>query len=150
MKKLNKKQKLIILISIITIIVIIGIIIGANIMRTNIANGNFNSSNGSSNNGNLLPEYIKKGITLGGVTGTLESWNTTDTTATAEDISWGKTAYVKGEKITGTYLTLGMLEIGDYVAYTPDSAGTYTKLTQANTGSSNTSDDSIAQEESNI
>lgn len=149
MKKLNKKQKLIILISIITIIVIIGIIIGANIMRTNIANGNFNSSNGSSNNGNLLPEYIKKGITLGGVTGTLESLDTSDATATAEDISWGKTAYVKGEKITGTYLTLGMLEIGDYVAYTPDSAGTYTKLTQANTGSSNTSDDSIAQEDLN-
>ena len=95
MKKLSKKQKLIILISIITIIVIIGIIIGANIIRTNIANGNYNSSNGSSNNGNLLPEYIKKGITLGGVTGTLESLDTSDATATAEDIAYGKTAYVR-------------------------------------------------------
>ena len=73
MKKLSKKQQLIILISIITIIVIIGIIIGANIIRTNIANGNYNSSNENSNNNNLLPEYIKAGITLGGVTGTLGS-----------------------------------------------------------------------------
>ncbi len=103
MKKLSKKQKLIILISIITIIVIIGIIIGANIIRTNIANGNYNSSNGSSNNGNLLPEYIKKGITLGGVTGTLESLDTSDATATPADIAYGKTAYVNGVKITGTY-----------------------------------------------
>ena len=102
MKKLSKKQQLIILISIITIIVIIGIIIGANIIRTNIANENYNSSNGSSNNGNLLPEYIKKGITLGGVTGTLESLDTSDATATAEDIAYGKTAYVDGVKITGT------------------------------------------------
>ena len=103
MKKLSKKQQLIILISIITIIVIIGIIIGANIIRTNIANGNYNSSNGSSNNKNLLPEYIKAGITLGGVTGTLEDLDTSDATATAEDIALGKTAYVNGVKITGTY-----------------------------------------------
>ena len=103
MKKLSKKQQLIILISIITIIVIIGIIIGANIIRTNIANGNYNSSNGSSNNNNLIPEYIKAGITLGGVTGTLEDLDTSDATATAEDIALGKTAYVNGIKITGTY-----------------------------------------------
>lgn len=146
MKKLNKKQKLIILISIATIIVILGLIIGANVIRTNIANNSYESSNSGSSNGNLLPEYIKKGITLGGVTGTLESLDTSDATATAEDIAWGKTAYVKGEKITGTYLTLGMLEIGDYVAYTPDSAGPYTGLTQANTGSSTTTDDSFTQE----
>ena len=103
MKKLSKKQQLIILISIITIIVIIGIIIGANIIRTNIANGNYNSSNENSNNNNLLPEYIKAGITLGGVTGTLEDLDTSDATATAEDIALGKTAYVNGVKITGTY-----------------------------------------------
>ena len=102
MKKLSKKQQLIILISIITIIVIIGII-GANIIRINIANGNYNSSNGSSNNNNLLPEYIKAGITLGGVTGTLEDLDTSDATATAKDIALGKTAYVNGVKITGTY-----------------------------------------------
>ena len=38
------------------------------------------------------------------------------------------------------------LQVGDYVAYTPDSAGPYTGLTQANTGSSTTTDDSFTQE----
>ena len=128
MRKLNKKQKLIILISIATIIVILGLIIGANAIRTNIANNSYKSSNSGSNNGNLLPEYIKKGITLGGVTGTLESLDTSDATATPEDILEGKTAYVNGKKITGTMkeiINLGSLEIGDYVAYTPDSASSY-------------------------
>ena len=71
MKKLSKEQKLIILIAIVTIFIIIGIAFGINAIRVNIANEEYNSSNSSSNNGNLLPEYIKKGITLGGVTGTL-------------------------------------------------------------------------------
>lgn len=47
--------------------------------------------------------YIKEGITIGGITGTLETLNTFDATARPEDIVEGKTAYVKGEKITGTY-----------------------------------------------
>ena len=102
MKKLNKKQSVIILISIITIIVLIGISIGLNVIKINIANNNYKSANSELNNGNLLPEYIKKGITLGGVTGTLEELDTFDATATEEDILWGKTAYVKGKKITGT------------------------------------------------
>ena len=38
---------------------------------------------------------------------------------------WGKTAYVKGEKITGTHRTLDMLNIGDYVDYSPDISGSY-------------------------
>ena len=98
MKKLNKKQSVIILISIITIIVLIGISIGLNVIKINIANNNYKSANSELNNGNLLPEYIKKGITLGGVTGTLEELDTFDATATEEDILWGKTAYVKGKK----------------------------------------------------
>ena len=145
MRKLNKKQKLIIIISIATIIVILGLIIGANVIRTNIANNSYESSNSGSNNGNLLPEYIKKGITLGGVTGTLESLDTSDATATAEDIMWGKTAYVKGEKITGTYLTLGMLEIGDYVAYTPGSE-TASSYQLSATYSGYTSDQTISKD----
>ena len=104
MKKLNINQRFIILISAITVIVIIGIVVGANVIKTNITNGKYNSSNSGSNNGNLLPEYIKKGITLGEVTGTLESLDTSDATATAADIAWGETAYVKGKKITGTRL----------------------------------------------
>lgn len=111
MKRLNKNQKLIILTSIITVIVIIGIVIGANIIKTNIANGEYNSSNSDSNNGNLLPEYIKKGITLGGVTGTLEDLDTSDATATPEDIAWGKTAYADGKKITGTKIDSFIIEV---------------------------------------
>ena len=103
LKKLSKKQKLIIPIAIFSVIVIITILIGANIIRTNMSNEKYSSSNSDSNNGNLLPEYIKAGITLGGVTGTLESLDTSDATATAEDILWGKTAYVKGKKVIGTY-----------------------------------------------
>ena len=102
MNKIIKNKKLIILIAIIAIIVIIGIIIGANAIKVNVANGKYNSANDSSSNGNLLPEYIKAGITLGGVTGTLQDLDTSDATATPEDIALGKTAYVNGKKITGT------------------------------------------------
>ena len=123
MKKISKKQKLIILISIITIIVVIGIIIGANVIKVNILTRKYNTANKDSNNGNLLPEYIKAGITLGGITGTLEDLDTSDATATPEDILYGKTAYVDGKKITGTYRTIGMCQVGDYISYVP--SGTY-------------------------
>lgn len=144
MKKISKKQKLIMLISILTIVVIIGLVVGINAFKVNILNGKYNSSNGSSSNGNLLPEYIKKGITLGGVTGTLEDLDTSDATATPEDILYGKTAYVDGKKITGTYRTIGMLQIGDYVDYVPDSASEYSL---SNTYSGYTSSQTISQED---
>ena len=86
MKKLSKKQKIIGFIAILLVAVIIAIIIATNIIKNN----------------NQVASYIKKGITIGGVTGKLESLNTFDATATAEDIAYGKTAYVKGEKIVGT------------------------------------------------
>lgn len=100
MKKINKNQKIIILVS--TITIIIGIVIYINFVETSLGSKNYNSSNGNSNNGNLLPEYIKDGITIGGITGTLKDLDTFDATATAEDILEGKTAYVKGKKIVGT------------------------------------------------
>ena len=54
---------------------------------------------------NLLPENLKKDITCLGITGTMESdIDTSDATATANDIVSGKTAYAKGEKLTGTYV----------------------------------------------
>ena len=143
MKKLNKKQKLIILIAIVTIIVIIGIAVGANVIRKNIANGSYESSNNGSNNGNLLPEYIKKGITLGGVTGTLESLDTSDATATAMDIAYGEVAYARGERIVGMYVNRGDVQVGEYVAYTPDTAESYSLPTTV-TGYS--SDRTITQE----
>ena len=124
-KKINKKQKCIIFIAIITILVMLGLLIGVNIIRTNILNSTYNSANNNSSSSNLLPEYIKEGITLGGVTGTLIDLDTSDATATEWDISYGKTAYVKGEKITGLFVPRDNLKIGDYVEYIPDSAGAY-------------------------
>lgn len=54
-------------------------------------------------NTNLLPENLKAGITCLGVEGTMkEGIDTSDATATSEDITINKTAYVNGEKITGT------------------------------------------------
>ena len=50
----------------------------------------------------LVASYIKKGITIGGITGTLEVLDTSDATAYAEDITYGKVAYVRGERIVGT------------------------------------------------
>ena len=102
MKKLNSKQKLIGGIAIILVAVIIAIVITTSIVNNNqVANEGYSATtaNGDSE---LIANYIKKGITIGGVTGKLYSLNTFDATAKPEDIALGKTAYVKGEKITGT------------------------------------------------
>ena len=143
MKKIEKNRRLKVIISIICIIIIIGIILGANVIKVNIANGKYNSSNSGSNNKKLIPEYIKEGITLGGITGTLKVLDTSDATAKPEDILYGKTAYVNGVKITGTKVTREMLKAGDYVEYTPDTAGAYS-LTSAVSG--HASNQSITQE----
>lgn len=144
MKKINKKQKLMVLISLFTIVVIIGLVIGINAIKANIINEKYNSSNGSLSNGNLLPEYIKEGITLGGVTGTLEVLDTSDATATPEDILYGKTAYVDGKKITGNKTkSIDILQVGDYVAYIPDKASDYVLSSSA---SGYTSNQTISQE----
>lgn len=56
---------------------------------------------------NIKAENIKSGVEILGVTGTLElgtGVDTSDATATTDDIVSPKTAYVNGEKITGTLI----------------------------------------------
>ena len=105
MKKLSKKQKLIVFIAILLIAIIIAIVITTNIVnnKERVAIESYSVTTANANP-NLVASYIKEGITIGGITGTLESLNTFDATALPEDILWGETAYVKGEKITGTYV----------------------------------------------
>lgn len=51
----------------------------------------------------IIPNNIKEDVTILGVTGTLhEGISTEDADAVASDVAYGKTAYVKGSKITGT------------------------------------------------
>ena len=52
---------------------------------------------------NIQAENIKEGVTILGVTGTVqEGIDTSDANATAPNVLTGKTAYVQGEKVTGT------------------------------------------------
>lgn len=54
-------------------------------------------------NTNLKPENLKAGVTCLGVVGIMQPGiDTSDANATAEDITMNKTAYVNGQKITGT------------------------------------------------
>ena len=105
MKKINSKQKLIGGIAIILIAVIIAIIITTSIVNNNQVASEGYSATTANADSEIIANYIKKGITIGGVTGKLESLNTFDATATAEDIAEGKVAYARGERIVGTYKT---------------------------------------------
>ena len=99
----NRKKRLTILV---TVLALIGIIVGSILIRNIVVNQETKSESyfaGENANSSLIANNIKKGITIGGITGTLESLDTSDATATPEDILEGKTAYVNGVKITGTY-----------------------------------------------
>ncbi len=99
--KNEKKKKLTILLIVIALIVIIGTIIIKNVIVNQEAKEE-NYLVGGNSNSSLIASNIKKGITIGGITGTLDILDTSDATATPEDIAMGKTAYAKGKKITGT------------------------------------------------
>ena len=104
MKKLSKKQKLIGCIAIILVAVILAIVITTNIVSNNnqIASQEDYLATTANAGSSLVASYIKKGITIGGITGTLETLDTSDATAYAEDIAYGKVAYARGERIVGT------------------------------------------------
>lgn len=98
----SKKKLLIGIIAIIIIITIIGLILIKNIINSKgIEQANY-AANGNSDS-KLIAGYIKKGVTIGGIEGTLEILDTSDATATKSDILSGKTAYVNGNKVTGEY-----------------------------------------------
>ena len=103
----NKKKSMIILI---TVIALIGIILGSIVIRNVVVNQETERENyltGGNANSSLIANYIKEGVTIGGITGTFEVLDTSDADATPEDIFKGKTAYVKGVKITGTRFSIG-------------------------------------------
>ena len=102
MKKISIKQKTIIIIALILIVVILSTIFTVNIMKNkNLSKEGYMGATANASS-TLVASYIKKGITIGGITGTLEVLDTSDATAKEEDIAWGKTGYVNGIKITGT------------------------------------------------
>ena len=80
---------------------------------------------------NLLPENLKSGITCMGVEGTLqEGIDTSDATATADDILQNKTAYVNGEKITGNIIeTSGYVGVAESVSVQKDGVQLYLEKT---------------------
>ena len=115
-KNKNLNNKVVIIVAIVTIIVLISIIVIQNVIINNGVKENNYLASGNSNS-ELLAKYIQKGITIGGITGTLESLDTSDATATAADILSGKTAYANGNKLTGI---LEMLDTSDATATTAD------------------------------
>lgn len=57
----------------------------------------------------LIASNIRKDVEIFGITGTLDptsGYDTSDATATANDIMSGETAYINGGKVTGTYAPL--------------------------------------------
>ena len=98
MKKIEKSQKIIWILAIILIVIILTIVITSNIVNNRIESEGYAAITDNVTS-NLVASYIKSGITIGGITGTLEILDTNDATATSEDIAWGKTGYVKGKKL---------------------------------------------------
>ena len=105
MKKLSKMQKLIGLIAILIVAIIIAIVITTSIIKNNnqVASEGYSGTTANADS-SLISNYILNGITIGGITGKMDVLDTSDATATAEEITWKKTAYVDGQKITGTYV----------------------------------------------
>ena len=102
MKKIKNKKLIVGIVAIILLIAIVSTVVIHNINTNNQLKEN-QYLQGENANSSLIANNIKKAITIGGITGTLESLDTSDANATPEDILEGKTAYVNGVKITGTW-----------------------------------------------
>ena len=87
MKKISKKQKIIGFIAILLVAVVLTIVLITNIISNNnkVAREDYLAITANADS-ELVASYIKKGITIGEITGTLEVLDTSDATATPEDI----------------------------------------------------------------
>ena len=104
MKQESKRKIIVGGLAITLIIVILSILLLRNLKSSKDVNsGNFLSTMANSDS-KLIASYIKEGITIGGVTGTLKVTNTEDANAKSEDIDYGVTAYINGEKVEGRKL----------------------------------------------
>ena len=100
-QKNSKKVKLLIV-----IIALVGIILGNVLVRNILITRGVEEVNykSSGNTSSLIASYIRKGVNIGGITGTLDVLNLSDATVEPYHIREGKTAYNnRGEKIMGTY-----------------------------------------------
>ena len=101
MKKIKNKKLIVGIVAIVIFIAIVSTVIIHNINMNNQLK-EIEYLQGENANSSLIANNIKKGITIGGITGRFEVLDTSDANAKPEDISEGKTAYVNGVKITGT------------------------------------------------
>lgn len=88
-----------------------------------------------SGDSNLVPENIKEGVTIFNIEGTMDpGLDTSDATATINDIKSGQTAYVNGELITGTVPFYGQFIFTDGSIYKVPSSSVIRFYKTFNTG----------------
>lgn len=98
MKK-QSKRRIIIGVAILLVLLILGIVLINNVINSkNFSQQQYFSTTQDAGS-NLVAKYIKKGITIGGITGTLEVTQTEDATASSMNIDYGETAYINGQKV---------------------------------------------------